>query len=169
MRAAVLIVALALVAAACADAPPPLAETSTDRLELEVVPVPAPLVSGEAATFELHVTNTSDQRALLTFDTTQRGDVALATEDVEVYRWAARRVFAQERQEVAFAPGQTVRFPLDEEPLPIAPGEYELMATITGVPKLRTIRRSVSVVGSAADETSSPQPTDVPEPSPTTK
>lgn len=162
MRAAVLIIVIAL-AAACGDASPRLAETSTDRLELEVVPAPDPLVSGQEATFELHVTNTSDRRALLTFDTTQRGDVALSTGDVEVYRWAARRVFAQEPHEVAFAPGQTVRFPLEEEPLPVAPGDYELMATVTGVPKLRTIRTALSVVGSAATEAPSPRPTDPPE------
>ena len=152
-----------LLASACGDASPPLAETSTDRLELEVALTPDPLVGGREATFELHVTNTSDRRALLTFDTTQRGDVVLSTGDVEVYRWAARRVFAQEPHEVAFAPGQTVRFPLEEEPLPVAPGDYELMATVTGVPKLRTIRTAASVVGNAATETPSPEPTGPPE------
>lgn len=158
-----LLVALVLLTSACGDASRPLAETSTDRLELEVVLTPDPLVGGREATFELHVTNTSDRRALLTFDTTQRGDVVLSTGDVEVYRWAARRVFAQEPHEVAFAPGQTVRFPLEEEPLPVAPGDYELMATVTGVPKLRTIRTAASVVGSAATETPSPEPTGPPE------
>jgi hypothetical protein len=156
VRATVLVIALALVAAACGDASSPRAETSTDRLEVEVVPTPDPLVSGQAATFELHVTNISDRRALLTFDTTQRGDVALSTGAVEVYRWAARRAFAHERREVTFASGQTVRFPLEEEPLAVAPGDYELMATVTGVPKLRTIRTSVSVVAGAATEVPSP-------------
>ena len=63
MRAAGLVVALTLALTACGDSSPPLAETSTDRLEVEVLVTPDPLVSGQAATFELRVTNVSSESA----------------------------------------------------------------------------------------------------------
>lgn len=165
-RMAVLVVSLALVVA-CGDSSPPLAETSTDRVRLALATDPGPLVSGREATFELEVTNVSDEPALLTFDTTQRGDVAFSTGEVEVYRWAEPRVFAHDPVEVRLAPGQTVSFPLDESPLPVAPGDYEVLAVITGLPKLQTVQTSVSVVSPAAAATAPPtEPTAAPTPSP---
>lgn len=154
-RRVVLAIALAVVMAACGDSSPPLAETSTDRLRLDVVTDPDPLVTGQPATFDLVVTNDSQQPALLTFDTTQRGDLGVSTGDVEVYRWAERRAFAQEPYRVEFEPGQTATFALDVEPLPLAPGEYEMLATVTGLPKLRTVRTAVTVVADEATERAS--------------
>ncbi|HEX6257672.1 MAG TPA: BsuPI-related putative proteinase inhibitor [Euzebyales bacterium] len=150
MSRLVAVALIALAVAACGDASPPLAETSTDRLRLELRVDPDPLVSGAPATFELLVTNVSDERALLEFDTTQRGDVLFATNEVDVYRWAERRAFAQQTERVPLAPGQTVLFELDEAPLPVGPGQYEVLASVTGLPKLQTVRASLSVTGDEA-------------------
>lgn len=126
-------------------------ETATDRLRLDVVSQPGDLVSGDEATFVLRVTNVSDEPATIEFDTTQRGDVHLSTVNgVEVYHWADDRVFAQERDDVSLAPGERVSFPLDEAPLPVAPGNYEVLAVVTGMPKLQVARTTVSVVSSSA-------------------
>ncbi|MBW3603465.1 MAG: hypothetical protein KY460_00925 [Actinobacteria bacterium] len=165
MRVTMLVAVMAVLVTACGNSSPPLAETSTDRLQLEIVTSPDPLITGEPATFDLRVRNVSDQRALLTFDTTQRGDVAFLTNGVEVYRWAERRAFAHDPHRVALVPGQQVRFELDVGSLPVAPGEYEVMATATGMPKLRTVRRPITVTGDVASETASPEPTATPSPS----
>lgn len=150
-RRTVLILVLVVGAVACGGASAETIGTSTDRLRLDVVFEPADLVSGEEATFRLQVTNTSQERATIEFDTTQRGDVRLSTLDgVEVYRWADQRAFAQERRDAAIAPGQRVSFPLEDAPLPVAPGDYEVLATVTGMPKLQVARTTVSVVSSSA-------------------
>ncbi len=154
MRSGIVVIALVLLTTACGNSSPPVAESSTDRLQLEVVVAPDPLVSGQPATVGLVVTNVSDRRALLTFDTTQRGDVSFSTGGVEVYRWSELRAFALDRERYAFVPGQRVRFPLEADPLPVGPGEYEVLATVTGVPKLRTVRTTVTVVGAASESPS---------------
>lgn len=162
MRTVLLVVALTLVAAGCGDASRQLAESSTDRLQLEVVVRPDPLVSGQQATFDLQVTNVSEQRASLTFDTTQHGDVALSSERVEVYRWAEPRAFALEEMQVSLTPGQHVSFPLQEARLPVAAGEYDLLATVTGEPKLQTVQSTVTVVDASLAEETPPSPLPVP-------
>lgn len=156
MRMTIVVVALAVLAAGCADSSPRLAETSSDLLRLDLTARPAPLVTGEPATFELRVTNTGDERALLTFDTTQHGDVIFSTEDVDVYRWAERRAFANERDRYELAPGQQVVLELDEAPLPVPPGEYEVLAVVTGLPKLQSVETSVSVGRAPADTEAMP-------------
>jgi len=150
-RHMVLMLVLVMAAAACGGTSPDRIVTATDRLRLDVAFEPGALVSGEHATFALRVTNTSDEPATLEFDTTQRGDVRLSTIDgVEVYRWADRRVFAQERHDVTLAPGQRASFALQEAPLPVAPGDYEVLAVVTGMPKVQVARSTVSVVGASA-------------------
>lgn len=146
-RIAVLVAVLAVVCAGCGEGPSATAATSTDRLRLDVVPQPDPLISGRPATFELAVTNVSDRPAVLRFDTTQRGDVRLSVpEGVEVYHWGERRVFAQEPVEVTVAPGRRATFGLDEAELPVAPGAYEVLATLVGIPKLQVAHATVTVV-----------------------
>lgn len=150
-RHTVLILVLVMGAAACGGASTETVETSTDRLRLDVVSQPGDLVSGDEATFVLRVTNVSDVSATIGFDTTQRGDVHLSTVNgVEVYRWADDRVFAHEREDVSLAPGERVSFALKEAPLPVAPGDYEVLAVVTGMPKLQVARSTVSVVSSSA-------------------
>jgi hypothetical protein len=58
-----------------------------------------------------------------------------------------------------------VTFPLEDDGLAVAPGEYELLATMTGFPKLRTIRRAVEVAP-ARTTVPSPPPLEEVSPSP---
>lgn len=150
------ILACAALLAGCgrsqADAP-----TSTDDLQLAVGTEPVPLRSGRPGAFLLEVTNVGDRELSMSFDTTQRGDVALETNGVEVYRWAARRVFAHQEARVTVGVGDTVTFNLDEHRLPVGPGDYELLATLSGQPKLQVIREPLTVEGSPeAAETATP-------------
>lgn len=167
MRTPLALIALVLLAPACGGAPA-TASTSTDQLTLTVRTAPTPLVSGQPATFDLEVANTGDGPVTIAFDTTERGDVALETQGVEVYRWSRQRAFAQEPVEITVGAGRRVSFPLEEAPLPVGPGDYELLAILTGSPKLQVVRTSLTIVAGpgatgaspapapAADETSAP-------------
>ena len=160
------ILACAALVAGCGGASQTDAPTSTDQLQLAVRTDPQPLRSGQPGAFVLEVTNEGDRELSMSFDTTQRGDVALETNGVEVYRWAARRVFAHHEVQLTVDGGDTVGFRLDELRLPIGPGDYELVATLSGQPKLQVIREPLTVAGatpsSAASEPSVPSATATP-------
>lgn len=138
-------IVVATVAAACGGGSASDALASTDQLQLAVRTDPQPLRSGQPGSFVLEVTSVADQPLDVRFDTSQRGDVALETENVEVYRWAAQRVFAQETHQVTLDPGARVEFRLDEFRLPVGPGAYEMLATLSGQPELQVVRVPVTV------------------------
>lgn len=150
------ILACAALLAGCGGASQTDAPTSTDALQLAVRADPQPLRSGQPGAFLLEVTNEADRELSMSFDTTQRGDVALETNGVEVYRWAARRVFAHVETRVTVGAGDTVTFRLDELRLPVGPGDYELVATLSGQPKLQVIREPLTVAGSTASSETPP-------------
>lgn len=162
------ILASAALVAGCAGASQADAPTSTDQLRLAVRTDPQPLRSGQPGAFLLEVTNEADRALSMSFDTTQRGDVALETNGVEVYRWAARRVFAHDETQVTVGAGETVTFRLDELRLPVAPGDYEYVATLSGQPKLQVIREPLTVAGSSASSETSLTEQTVPSEAPTT-
>jgi hypothetical protein len=156
---ATLAVGAALVAG-CTTAGQAEAPTSTDAAQLTVRTDPQPLRSGQPGAFVLEVTNDGDRDVAMSFDTTQRGDVALETNGVEVYRWAARRVFAHDEAEVVIGAGDTVTYRLDELRLPVGPGEYEVLATMAGRPQLQVVRAPLTVAGSdpSASQSAAPVP-----------
>jgi hypothetical protein len=162
------ILACAALVAGCAGASQADAPTSTDELQLAVRTDPQPLRSGQPGAFLLEVTNEADRELSMSFDTTQRGDVALETNGVEVYRWAARRVFAHDETQVTVGAGETVTFRLDELRLPVGPGDYEHVATLSGQPKLQVIREPLTVAGSSASSETSLTEQSVPSEAPTT-
>lgn len=133
--------------------------SSTDALRLAVTTDPQPLRSGQPGAFVLEVTNSGDRAVVMSFDTTQRGDVALETNGVEVYRWAARRVFAHDEARVVVDAGDTAVYRLDELRLPVAPGEYEVLATMDGRPQLQVVRAPLTVEGAAAGASETAAPT----------
>ena len=85
-------------------------------------------------TWELALTNESDEEVTIEFPSSQFGDVVVRSGDDEVYRWSMGLVFAESIVSQPVAAGETFVFELGATELGAAPGRYELEASLTGSP-----------------------------------
>lgn len=102
--------------------------------DLDVAVYADPLVRGELARWHLVVTNNGDDDAALVFFSGQKGDVVLAREGDEVYRWSAGRVFTQAIGCSTLPAGASAMVTLAGAPIDLEPGRYRLEATLTSRP-----------------------------------
>ena len=91
-------------------------------------------VSPGPVTWELALTNESDDEVTVEFPSNQFGDVVIRSGGDEVYRWSMGLVFAESIVTQPVAAGETFVFQLGATELTVAPGRYELEASLTGFP-----------------------------------
>jgi intracellular proteinase inhibitor BsuPI len=157
-----------------ASSPSPSGTTPSEgdeRLSLSFGFQPDPLEPQAAVRWNFGVTNVSDEVVTMTFSSGQDGDVVLSQNGEERYRWSAGRFFTQAVRPIELAPGEALRFTL-EDTLAVEPGSYELLATVSSDPAPGPATRSVAVgdpSASGASETPSPSesPNPTTSPSPT--
>ncbi len=106
------------------DGPPALRLDLESGLEVSQGPV----------IWEVALTNESDDEVTIEFPSNQFGDVVVRAGDDEVYRWSMGLVFAQSIVSQPVAAGETFVFELGATELTVAPGRYELEASLTGSP-----------------------------------
>ena len=114
-------------------------------LSLDLSFSPEPLRAGQPVTWSLEVSNGTKAPATLTFPSGQQGDVVLLRGGTEAYRWSADRLFAQAVVKERLEAGGHKTFPLEEKAVSVAPGDYDLVATLATEPALRPVQRRVTV------------------------
>ncbi|MDE0804007.1 MAG: BsuPI-related putative proteinase inhibitor [Acidimicrobiales bacterium] len=127
---------------ALADLPAPA--TVGEALEIELVSDSRVVAGPHVWTTELR--NTSDGEIVVTFPTSQRGDVALSAGGEVVHRWSADRFFQQQVSEVSVAPGAVETVELEDDLSSVDPGFYEVEVRATVVGTLAPVTDSVRVV-----------------------
>lgn len=117
---------------ALADLPAP----STPSEALEVVLVSDSRVTAGPHVWTIELRNVSDAAIVVTFPTSQRGDVVLSEGSEVVHRWSAERFFQQQVSEVSIAPGESETVELDDDLSAVDPGFYgvEISAAVVGAP-----------------------------------
>jgi Intracellular proteinase inhibitor len=105
---------------------------------------PDPPRAGEPARWTFTLANHGRTPHTLTFTSAQQGDVVLTARGEERYRWSAGMMFAARLAERTLAPGEEWRFSL-EAVLPVEPGEYALLATVTARPPPPAVRAEIVV------------------------
>lgn len=106
---------------------------------------PEPLRRGGAVTWTLEVRNDGTVPVTLVFPSGQHGDVVLRQAGGERYRWSRGRAFTQVLAEMPLRPGEARSFDLREQRLDVAPGDYELVASMTSRPAPPQVRETVAV------------------------
>lgn len=149
MNMRLLVPLVALVAAGCGgddDVRESAAqEGNGPQMVLSVALEPDPPVAGQPVTWMLTVRNDGSEATTLTYGSGQRGDVVLTNAGNEAYKWSAGRSFTQSVTEQEMAPGQEVEHRLEEQALSVAPGEYELVATLAAEPRVEPSRQQVQI------------------------
>lgn len=117
---------------ALADLPAP----STDGEALEVELVSESRVPAGPHVWSIELRNMSDADIVVTFPTSQRGDVVLSAGNEVVHRWSADRFFQQQVSDVSIASGATETVELEDDLSAVDPGFYdvEVSATVVGAP-----------------------------------
>ncbi|MEX2658413.1 MAG: BsuPI-related putative proteinase inhibitor [Acidimicrobiales bacterium] len=155
LRALTLLAAMALAACGAGQDPALQGDAATSSTtspegggDLSLaVDVPDPLVSGQQVTWRLTVTNGSGTDVTLTFTSGQQGDVVLRGGDgAEAYRWSDGMMFSQALADVVVPAGGEVTFELAGE-LGVAPGDYDLEASVPSAPAPEPVTRQVTVTG----------------------
>ena len=145
LAVAFVLTAVAALAASCGADGGGEATTGEGGLTLQVGY--GPLRAGAPVAWELVVANRGDQGVTLVFASGQDGDVVLARDGQERYRWSLDRSFTQALREVPLPAGATRTFTLEPGPLAVEPGEYELEATLAARPHPPAARETVTVDG----------------------
>jgi Intracellular proteinase inhibitor len=117
-----------------------------NNLSLRVAPIRG-LRSNHPVSWQLAIRNTARRPAGIKFLSAQLADVVLVDRSEQVYRWSARRVFAQPLLRRTLGARSTWSCVLPESLLDVPPGRYQLIArlhTLTGRP---SFRRYVDVAG----------------------
>jgi Intracellular proteinase inhibitor len=86
-----------------------------------------------------------ERTRMLTFSSTQQGEVVLEADGVERYRWSSGKAFAQMIVERELPVGGELAFVL-EDVLNVEPGTYSLLATVTSRPAPPPVRDEITVV-----------------------
>lgn len=83
-------------------------------------------------TWELTVTNVSDDPVSLTFSSAQQADATLRTDDgTVVHQWSEDMFFAQQITELELGPGESETIELEDDLSGVGPGTYELTLELT--------------------------------------
>lgn len=147
--AAAAAVAVALVATACGEGGGPAGRAAgggTDGPALSLRHT-EPLRSGAPVRWTLVVANGGGAAVDLVFPSGRDGDVVLRQGGAERYRWSAERFFTQGVRTVRVEAGAGATFVLDDGPLRVPPGTYELVASLAARPRLAEVTRQVTVAG----------------------
>jgi Intracellular proteinase inhibitor len=111
-------------------------------VRFEVVPsVPR---AGQEIRWAFTVENLEDRPRMLTFSSTQQGEVVLEADGVERYRWSNGKAFAQMIVERELPAGGELAFAL-EDALSVESGTYALLATVTSRPAPPPVTGEISV------------------------
>jgi hypothetical protein len=138
-----------------------------DGLSLSFGFQPDPLEPDAAVGWNFSVTNVSQDVVTMTFPSGQDGDVVLSQNGEERYRWSAGRFFTQAVRTVELAPSEAYHFTL-EDTLAVAPGSYDLTATLASEPAPTAVVRTVTIgEPSATGASESPAPSGSPDPTDT--
>jgi len=105
---------------------------------------PVRLVSGGPVRWVFTLVNRGRERRVVTFTSSQRGEVVLAAGGSERYRWSRGRLFAAVLGEQALAPGQEWSYPLVDS-LALPAGQYVLHATVPAQPALPPVHGEVMI------------------------
>lgn len=135
-----LLVLLVVLAAACGDGG---SSSSGGGLSVDVA-YDDPLRVGPV-TWEVTVTNGTDDPVDLEFTSGQRADVTLTRDGEEVYRWSRGLMFTQDLATVTVPEGGAETFPLEEPGLDVDPGDYRLTASVTVSNRKLSVERQVTV------------------------
>jgi hypothetical protein len=116
-------------------------------LNVSLRPQAGTLRAGGDVRWDLQVTNDGVENVVLTFMTSQLGDVVLERGGIERYRWSEGLLFGQVVSERSLGPGETWAVAL-EGSLDVEPGQYEATGTLACQPRPPVARARV-VVASA--------------------
>jgi hypothetical protein len=105
-----------------------LAEIRTDKGEYSV---------GEEVKISVTLTNKGLTPLELIFTSSQRHDVIVLKEGVEVWRWSNNKMFAMVLESLLLKPGEKQTYMETWEPKCITSGEYEVIGTVTSRPAHR--------------------------------
>jgi hypothetical protein len=109
---------------------PPVVETTSADARVRFSPVTEPLEAGDPVWWAFDVANLGEKPLDLTFSSGQTGEVVLAQDGVEKYRWSAGKAFTEAIETVTLQPGRPLSVVLNDT-LQVEPGDYELTATVT--------------------------------------
>ncbi len=149
MRRLALLAAVALlVTGACGgDDDPVVLEPNLEGGLVLTLTHTEPLRARAPVTWTLGVRNAGQEPVTLAFSSAQRGDVVLAQDSVERYRWSMGMAFAQVLAEISIAPGQAESFELKDDVLDVEPGQYDLVASLRSQLSPTEVRQPVTVAG----------------------
>jgi len=105
---------------------------------------PARLVSGQPVRWVFTLVNRGRERRVVTFTSSQRGEVVLAAGGVPRYRWSSGKLFAAVIGERALSPGEEWCQSLVDT-LSLPAGRYELHASMTSQPTLPPVRGEITI------------------------
>jgi len=105
-----------------------LVETRTDKGEYSV---------GEEVKISVTLTNKGLTPLELIFTSSQRHDVIVLKEGVEVWRWSNNKMFVMVLESLLLKTGEKQTYMETWEPKCITPGEYEVIGTVTSRPTHR--------------------------------
>jgi hypothetical protein len=109
---------------------PRVVEATGSGMRVRFSPVSEPLVAGGNVWWALDIKNAGATPLDLIFISGQRGEVILAQSGVEKYRWSDDKAFTEAIETVVMEPEKVYSFVLNDTAR-VAPGEYELTATVT--------------------------------------
>ena len=109
---------------------PRVVEESFEGMRIRFSPVSEPVVAGGAVWWAFDVKNVGSAPMDLIFTSGQRGEVILAQDGVDKYRWSAGKFFTEAIETVALEPGKALSVAINDVP-DVAPGDYELRASVT--------------------------------------
>src|SRR5262245_66229126 len=105
---------------------------------------PARLVSGQPVRWVFTLVNRGRERRVVTFTSSQRGEVVLAAGGVPRYRWSSGKLFAAVIGERALAPGQEWSYLLVDT-LALPAGQYLLQASVPAQPAVPPVHGEVMI------------------------
>jgi Intracellular proteinase inhibitor len=114
-------------------------------LAVRFEPIPSVPQAGEEIRWVFTVENQEERTHMLTFSSTQQGDVVLEADGVERYRWSNGKAFAAMMVERELPAGGELAFELDDV-LTVEPGTYALLASVTSRPAPTPVRDEITVV-----------------------
>jgi hypothetical protein len=114
------------------------------RIEVRLEVWPQPLRSPGPVRWTFHLRNAGHEPVTLAFRSSQRGEVILEKNGVQVYQWGRDKMFATILEERSLAPGATWSFDL-EDTIEVEATTYRLVALLSAHPDLPRVRASIVI------------------------